>query len=312
MRSGDVLDRGMPRAQESFFLYRLPHPEAGQWGVGVQGGGLCQVRAGEAYPPRGHPSDHSFDWNMGRALGAFQVVFISHGRGEFESQATGTQRVVAGMALMLFPGVWHRYRPEPESGWTEKWVEFTGLLPQRLAKAGLFAPERAVIPVASPADMESRMDVLHGLLRQEREGLEAELAAGAFGVLALLREPRAEGGEEGPMAAAILKARRVLEEAGEHGLKLPDLARSLGVSYPSFRREFRRRTGISPQQYQLRMRLQKVQRLLGGSDRSIKEIAEQLGFSSPYHLSSAFSSHFGLSPKEWRRQIRAGKSTNER
>lgn len=110
----------MNRAPASFFRYRLPHDEAAHWGIGVHGGGAFQAKVGEPYPPVGHPSDHSFDWKAGRALGAFQVVLVAQGRGEFESQATGLVPLVAGMALLLFPGVWHRYRPDPTTGWTEK------------------------------------------------------------------------------------------------------------------------------------------------------------------------------------------------
>ena len=294
----------MPRTHEGFFHYRLPHAAAADWGIGVHGGGAFRARAGEPYPPVGHPSDHSFDWKAGRALGAFQVVLVAQGRGEFESQATGAVPLVAGTALLLLPGVWHRYRPDPATGWTEKWIEFSGTLPQRLTKARVLNPTQPVIAVARPDELEARLDALHELLRDERDGGEPELAAGALGVLALLKETRPEPAEGKPLATAVAKAKRLLEEEGRSVPPLPELARTLGVAYSSFRREFRRRTGLSPQQYQLRMRLQRVQRLLGSTDQSIKEIADRLGFSSPYHLSTAFSAHFGLAPSEWRKQAR--------
>lgn len=297
----------MSRLPESFSHYRLPHAEAVHWGLGVQGGGCFGARAGEAYPPVGHPSDHGFDWTTGRALGAFQIVYVAQGRGEFESAATGRVQVVAGTALLLFPGVWHRYRPEPATGWTEKWIEFSGTLPQRLVKAGLLSPAQAVLAVARPDELERRLDAIHELLRAEGAGGESELAAWALGVLSLLHEPRPEPSEGKPMAVAVVKAKRLLGEEGGRVPPLPELARSLGVAYSSFRREFRRRTGLSPQQYQLRMRLQRVQRLLGSTDQSLKEIADRLGFSSPYHLSTAFSAYFGLAPSEWRKQARPGR-----
>lgn len=272
----------------------------------MHGGGAFRARAGEAYPPVGHPSDHSFDWRNGRALGAFQVVFVAQGRGEFESRATGVTEVVAGSALVLLPDVWHRYRPDPTTGWTEKWIEFGGELPRRLLTAKVLAAEHAVLAVARPAEIEARLDQLHAALRSEADGAEAELAAGVMGVLALLQEKPVALSEAKPVAVAVLKAKRLLEAEGGAVPRLPELARSLGVAYSSFRREFRGRTGLSPQQYLLRVRLQRVQRLLGSTDQTLKEIAERLGFSSPYHLSTAFSQHFGLAPSEWRRRVRLG------
>jgi transcriptional regulator GlxA family with amidase domain len=58
--------------------------------------------------------------------------------------------------------------------------------------------------------------------------------------------------------------------------------------------------GISPRRHYLNTRLQKAQDLLMNTGKSIKEIAEILGFESPYHLSNQFKSRLGVSPKQWR------------
>ncbi|HWA26927.1 MAG TPA: AraC family transcriptional regulator [Lacunisphaera sp.] len=295
----------MPRPPADFFRYVLPHAEAAHWGVVVTGGGMIRARAGDPYPPAGHPADHSFEWRNGRVLAAFQVVHIAQGAGEFESEATGAQRVVAGTALLLFPGVWHRYRPDPATGWTEKWVEFDGTVPQRLAQARVLTPAAAVVAVASPEELEASLDRIHESLRRDTDDGEAERSAGALGVLALLQRARPDPAESKPVAVAVARARRLMEEEGA-ARPLPDLARELGVAYSSFRREFVRRTGLSPQQYQGRVRLQRAQRLLGGTDQTIKQIADRLGFSSAFHLSAAFAAHFGLPPREWRRRTRRG------
>jgi len=295
----------MPRPPADFFRYVLPHAGAADWGVVVTGGGVIRVRAGDAYPPPGHPRDHSFDWDNGRVLAAFQVVHVAQGSGEFESEATGARRVVAGTALLLFPGLWHRYRPDPATGWTEKWVEFGGSIPQRLAQTRVLTPANAVVAVASPGELEASLDRIHDGLRREVDGSEPELSADALGVLALLQRARPDPAETKPVAVAVARARRLMEEEGA-ARPLPDLARELGVAYSSFRREFVRRTGLSPQQYQGRVRLQRAQRLLGGTDQTVKQIADRLGFSSAFHLSAAFAAHFGLPPREWRQRARRG------
>jgi AraC-like DNA-binding protein len=48
--------------------------------------------------------------------------------------------------------------------------------------------------------------------------------------------------------------------------------------------------------------MQRAQRMLGSSGDSLKQVADRLGFSSAYHLSSAFKAEFGMAPSRWRRR----------
>lgn len=79
-------------------------------------------------------------------LSQHQVLYISQGRGEFEAEGAGSCELKAGDAFLLFPGVWHRYRPLPETGWTEYWVGFAGDYAARLT-GSLFSPVRPVVHV---------------------------------------------------------------------------------------------------------------------------------------------------------------------
>lgn len=293
----------MPRPDaQSFFRYLLPTTAARAWGIAVTGGGRFSARAGEVYPPRQHPEDHAFEWEGGRVLGALQVVLITAGTGEFESQATGRVLIGAGTAVLLLPGVWHRYRPSPATGWVEKWVELGGTVIDGLIAAGTFQSRRAVVSTLGADGCERTMDAMHEMLIDSPEGNEGEMAAEAVRLLSRLQDAPGERSRSGgtPIERAVAQAKRRLETESVESPSMPELARELGVGYSHFRREFTRRTGFSPRQYQLRMRLQRAQRLLGATEQSIKEIADRLGFSSAFHLSAAFKSHFGIAPRDWR------------
>ena len=284
-----------------FFRYLAATPEAENWGLVVTGAGRFSARPGRPYPPPGHPRDHHFTWERGRVLGAFQVVYLSEGRGEFEARPGDTRAVAAGDALVLRPGMWHRYRPDPETGWTERWVELAGPVVDRLLGAGFPAPAGPVVPVSRRLEFEDRIGAVHGLIGAESPAPVPELAAHALGLLALLDVSRHERQRRSPVGNAIAQARRAMEEVEGREQPMPELARALGVAYSHFRREFRRRTGVSPRQYLLRVRMQRALRLLGSTDETLKQIADRLGFSSPYHLSTAFKKRFGLAPSRWRR-----------
>ena len=297
-----VLGLATPAPRADFFRYQVATPGSESWGAVVTGGGRFTALPRNPYPPQGHPRDHDFTWEGGRVLGAFQVVYLADGSGEFESKATGRIPVGSGDALMLFPGTWHRYRPLSTQGWTELWVEIGGPLMERLISDSVFSTSEPVVTVSRRLELEERLNSIHSSMSEEPAGDAPEIAVHALGILSLLHHSRHEQGRPKSIVGAVEQAKRIMEESGSRPLRMPALARSLGVAYSYFRREFRKRTGISPRQYLLRIRMQRAQRMLGSSNASLKQVADRLGFSSAFHLSSSFKAQFGLAPSQWRRR----------
>lgn len=292
----------MSRVAQEFSRYLAVTTEAEAWGVVVRAGGLIINEPGEVYPPTGHPEDHAFAWERGRVLGVAQVVLITSGEGEFNTQPQGgaPQRVSAGDVIWITPGCWHRYRPSVTTGWTEQWVELGGRVLDSLIEAEVLPRECRVLRPARSDELSAILGGLH-LALQDRAGGDkpAELAASGMRLLGLLAEPSSpQGGTR--LERAVKRAERVLGERLTESASMPALARELGVNYAGFRREFRRRTGVAPRQYLLRLRLERAQRLVGATPFTLEAIAEQLGFSSAFHLSAAFKKHFGVSPSVWR------------
>lgn len=286
---------------QEFARYLAISTEAELWGVGVRAGGRIINEPGMAYPPAGHPQDHAFSWKRGRVLGGWQVVLITAGEGEFESQTRkgGAQRVVAGEAIWVVPGRWHRYRPAVRTGWTELWVELGGTVPAALMAKGVLPEECRVLRPSRPEALRAAMVDLHNALTDKAVELTlAESAALGVRLLGLLveRAPR----EGARLEQAVRRAERMLAERLAESPAMPAIARELGVGYAGFRRAFLRHTGTAPRQYLLRLRLERAQRLVGAGAFTLAAIAEQLGFSSAFHLSAAFKKHFGRSPAAWR------------
>lgn len=116
----------------------------------------------------------------------------------------------------------------------------------------------------------------------------------------------AEGGaaparERGRLSAA--QKSRVTEYIRAHlasDLELADLAQQAGVSRFHFLRLFKGSFGITPHRYVLDQRLAAARCMLQETRRPIAEIAQETGFSSQSHLSSAMRRDTGLSPAAWR------------
>jgi len=235
-------------------------------------------------------------------LGACQVVFVAAGRGVFESRATGRVEVPAGTAIVVLPGVWHRYAPDPKAGWTEQWIEFQGATPDSLLRNGSLGPDNAVVRIEQAVKMEALMDEIQARLGGAAAGFDPEAAALGLQILALVVEAQRLRAPSRPITSFVAKAERILMESVDKPPAIPGLARELGVAYSYFRREFKRHTGLAPYQYVRRLRLEKARRMIGSSSESLQSIAERLGFASPFHLSAAFKKQYGQSPDHWRRR----------
>jgi len=297
----------LKRRQFNYHRYLAESPGSKPWGLAVTAAGRQAVEPGASYPPAGHPADHAFSWAKGRVLGACQILFVTAGRGEFESRATGRQPIKAGTALVILPAIWHRYRPDPASGWVEHWVELRGAVVENLRREGILSPERAIVPVERRLELEGLYEGVHARLATTKALVcDPERAALGLQILALASGVSERREATRSISAAIGQAERLMADTLERPATIPAVARGLGVAYSYFRREFKRHTGLSPHRYMNRMRLEKARRLIGATDEPLKAIADRLGFSSQYHFSSAFRRHFGLSPSAWRKSAEPG------
>jgi AraC-like DNA-binding protein len=286
---------------ERFSRYLPTSPMMEVWGVAVTGGGVQGVRRGESYPPAGHPADHGLTWQEGRVLGAMQIVLIRAGRGRFESRETPLREVGAGDVFVLAPQSWHRYAPDFETGWDEFWIEVDGPVVARLAQEGELGKGSRVVKCPRPLELERVLREVHAKMRGEGvSSHDAERGALGLQALALAVEPRREDGATRSRTAWVQEAEERFAAELRDAPTAEQLATELGVSYSHFRREFRRVTGMSPHRYLARLRLDQARRLIGSGVVGLDELADHLGYSSAFHLSTAFKQEFGLSPRAWR------------
>lgn len=88
---------------------------------------------------------------------------------------------------------------------------------------------------------------------------------------------------------------------GKANITNAELAASVGYSEVYFRKQFKKRFGISPIRYVINRRISYAKRLLNGEYR-IAEVAEKCGFNSVYHFSREFKKQTGKSPTEYAKQ----------
>lgn len=247
-----------------------------------------------------HPEDHVFSWNKGRILDGYYIVFITSGRGVFESANTAPRVIESGMCFLLFPGIWHRYKPDPAFGWEEYWVGFNGNYPQHVMNR-LFDPRSPFIKTGLSKDIMAAFTQLLGTVSQAQMGYQQIIAGTTLQIIGLLnRINLTEKTDNDPESIWVSKAILTLQSELANPIRMEDLAAEFPISYSKFRKSFKRLTGKSPNQYHLDLRLDKAEELLKTTHLTVTEIGYHTGFDSPFYFSRLFKKKFGISPKTLR------------
>ncbi|MCF0055900.1 AraC family transcriptional regulator [Dyadobacter sp. CY356] len=281
------------------------------WGVAVINVGHNIHPPGVSYPDYQHPGDYVFDWDKGRILEEFQLVYISRGQGIFEADGVKPTMIEAGTAFLLFPGVWHRYRPSEQTGWEEFWVGFKGSYADYLMEQSCFQSDKPLIQIGFNSELLQVLTHLVDTVRFSSDSCGTLSSCLTIQVLALLYASAImKNPEQSQRYQLILHAKFRIQEYEQSNMDLEELAKELNVSYVWFRKEFKRIVGTSPGQYHLSLRIKRARQLLSETDLSIGNISDQLGFDSDFHFSKIFKQKVGFSPANYRKNLLKSTITN--
>lgn len=101
-----------------------------------------------------------------------------------------------------------------------------------------------------------------------------------------------------------VEAARWIDAHAHEPVDLEGAAREVGLSAFHFLRLFSGALGVTPHQYLVRSRLRRAARLLAGGDRSITDVALEVGFNDVSNFVRTFHRAAGVAPRVFRRQAR--------
>lgn len=105
----------------------------------------------------------------------------------------------------------------------------------------------------------------------------------------------------------VLEARNyIYDHYGDRELDLRQVAHAIGCNSSYLSRMMKQEIGISFKEFLTRLRISQAIYLMGDRERSINEIADQVGYSNQHYFSAAFKNCQGVSPSEFRKNM--GKS----
>lgn len=297
-----------------FYHYLPVNDDAMDWGLYLTGAGRGRIPACQSYPPPGHPSLYQFDWRRGRTLPEFQIILVTDGGGTFESEPTSRRTIEPDTLLLLFPGVWHRYRPDPSSGWRERWISLNGEIIHRMMDQQLVRPAGAVCRPPDVSQIAQRFDQLLDRIHGKPAENSILLSLRAMDLIAEVIEQtcksplpsaakpsrRADGAED-PLVAQALD---LIWTHSHRPLSVNQLVSHLPVTRRTLERRFIMERSHSILDEINLCRAGRARRLLSETDLPIKTVAYLAGFTSQERMRITFLHHGQCSPAEYRRQSR--------
>lgn len=214
------------------------------------------------------------------------IVFTTSGEGLIRYDGA-SYRVAEGETLVMHPHEGFSYGC-PGDTWHFWWFELC--MPQP------FLPEDRILPVAPDALMLNLFGRSLLCARQGRWDIAQSLLVSAM----MLAQDRLERNAAAPGSAEICRAERFIRE-NLQDVTVASLCEELGIAERTLRTLCHRALGCGPKQLISRLRLETAQQLLANTAMPLHAIAENVGFSSAFHLSRSFKAYFHVTPSEYRR-----------
>lgn len=274
------------------------------WGISVSTVGYQFIPPQGNYPLSRHPEKYEFKPQTGRVLNEYQLVYITKGSGYFASNTVKTQKIQAGTMILLFPGEWHSYYPDKETGWNEYWVGFKGVHIDRRIEKRFFTKEAPIFQIGVSATIVNLYEDILKFASEEKAGYQQLISSITLHILGVIYyKDKNNSFTNTYVVEKINEARIIMKENVETTISPEEIAKKLGLSYSWFRRMFKDYTGISPAQYQMQQRILRAKELLTDSSLNISDIAFTLKFENVGQFSTFFKKKEGISPTEYRKMI---------
>ncbi len=233
----------------------------------------------------------------------FILIYCVEGQGEIRLNET-THMISADQFFIIPAGMSHAYHSDEQNPWSIYWIHFSGLKSGNYSR---FAGQPLAIERGKTSRISYRVDLFSEIFRNLDRGFSIETLEyinlclphllSSFTHLSQFRLIK-ESGEKDPVAQSI---NFMLEQLTKK-LKLEEIAAETGLSASYFSRLFVNRTGHSPIDYFIQLKIQRACRLLDNSKWMIADVAREMGFDDQFYFSRVFRKVMGMTPGEYRKR----------
>lgn len=228
-------------------------------------------------------SGHSY----GPAARSYWLLhFVRSGKGVFERDGQ-CHPVSKGEIFVIRPGEVTTYRADEQEPWQYSWLGFD---------ASIKLPSCLEQPVVAADGCEH----IFGSLLHYTEGdgnNELYVCAKIYELLGILSQRDTPAHQQ--IHRYVRKAKNYMKSSYTEQISVQQMARQLGLDRSYFCRIFKEIVGCPPNQYLVRLRLERAAELIAERGYSPAEAAAGCGYADTVNFSRMFSRHFGVPPSRY-------------
>ena len=228
------------------------------------------------------------------------IQFCTRGCGSFIVDGSRFD-MKEGEFIVNFPGQTKTEIADPITPWGLSWLSFSGKTADELFAGSSITREK---PIRSFEGHKYLLELLLEMVRIfESSEIKNDLLLGEkfFRFMHGLSSVSASC-TESAQDNYVSRAKRYMELCyHQENLTVQKLSDRIGLNRSYLYELFKVKTGISPQQYLIRIRMQKASELLLLPSATATSVAHAVGY-EPSVFSKAFKTCFGISPGEYRKQ----------
>ena len=242
----------------------------------------------------------------------YVLHIITEGKGRLRI-GDKTWLIEENQAFLLRPGTESVYQADWENPWSYCWVGFHGPRSENMVENMGFTREQNVIILKDARILSEMIE----RIMDYRELTYADSLKRTAILMFLMAEIIDHAG-------VLPQSQRLSEESYvnmaleeiisnySHPLAIAEIANKIGINRSYLSIIFKKRVGMSPQQYLILFRLEKAASLLLSTDLAIRTVAADVGYSDPLTFSKAFKQKYGMSPSDYREHPPALLQTEEK
>ncbi|MDR0565864.1 MAG: AraC family transcriptional regulator [Prevotellaceae bacterium] len=241
-----------------------------------------------------------------RPHGGAEHIFIYCTNGQGWVEISGNRRKVRENQFFIVPlGAPHSYGAAALTPWTIYWIHFKGEKALPLA-APLMLSGCNSIEVSERSRIGDRLRLFEEIYAALDNGFTGEnmLYAGLclhhfLGTLLYVEQFRHTSiGSAGNDAVDLVI--HYMRENMEKDVSMSDLVDFSGYSTSQLNNIFKQRTGLSPKQYYLQLKIREACKYLNFTDMKVNQLCYKVGVQDPLYFSRLFTKVMGCSPSEYR------------
>ena len=206
--------------------------------------------------------------------------------------------------FLITPGTTSSYKADMENPWSYYWIEFNGIKAKNYMNNAGLKKEHYHFKSNKNNQTFNLISIFESILDENNQHEPFVIGQLYFLINQLIQNSEHHIDNEIHKINNIYIKEAIIFIANnyQHDLSVSEIAKHCNISRTHLSRLFNEELATSPSQYLIKFRLNKASELLKNNTLSIKDIAEEVGYSNQFNFSTAFKNKFGISPMQWRHQ----------